>query len=151
MFRKTLDYASHHAIAIVALVCSILALAGASYAAITLPKNSVGNVQLQRGAVSPPKLSKQIGAYARLYAVVRDNGTLVYSSPKAKVRSWANIRGGVLGTVEWPGVKLGRRCSPIATANGTTAPAAVTATIANGRSVNVLIGAPANLTIAVFC
>ncbi len=57
MIGKTLNYISHHAIAILALVCSLLALAGASYAATQLPKNSVGNAQIKQGAVSPPKFS----------------------------------------------------------------------------------------------
>ena len=59
MITRTLNYISHHAIAILALVCSLLALAGASYAAIKLPKNSVGNPQIKQGAVSPAKFSKE--------------------------------------------------------------------------------------------
>ncbi|HEX5194407.1 MAG TPA: hypothetical protein VFW09_16540, partial [Solirubrobacteraceae bacterium] len=47
-----------------------LALAGASYAALKLPKNSVGNRQIKRGAVAPPKFSKQIGGYVRMYAKI---------------------------------------------------------------------------------
>ena len=84
--NKLLSYLSHHAIALVALTCSLLALAGASYAAIALPKNSVGNRQIQRGAVAPPKFSKQIGGYVRAYAMVNANGRLSYSSPRAKLR-----------------------------------------------------------------
>ena len=85
MIGKTLNYISHHAIAILALVCSLLALAGASYAATQMPKNSVGNAQIKQGAVAPPKLSKQIGGYVRMYAVVNANGKLQYSSPQAKL------------------------------------------------------------------
>ena len=74
MLSKTLSYISHHAIAMVALVCSLLALAGASYAATQLPKNSVGNPQIQQGAVSPPKFSSQIGGYVRMYAKINAAG-----------------------------------------------------------------------------
>ena len=74
MIGKTLNYISHHAIAILALICSLLALAGASYAAITIPKNSVGTAQLKPGAVTPGKLSdKQFGGYVRMFAVVNAN------------------------------------------------------------------------------
>ena len=69
MIGKTLNYISHHAIAILALVCSLLALAGASYAAIAMPKNSVGTAQLKQGAVTPPKFSRE--AVRRLRADVR--------------------------------------------------------------------------------
>ena len=40
--RTALDYLRRHAIAILALICSLLALAGASYATLRLPAGSVG-------------------------------------------------------------------------------------------------------------
>ena len=89
MISKTLNYISHHAIAILALVCSLLALAGASYAATQLPKNSVGNAQIKQGAVAPPKFSKQIGGYVRLYAKLTPAGKIIYATPGAKVTQWA--------------------------------------------------------------
>ena len=82
MLSKTLTYISHHAIAILALVCSLLALAGASYAATQLPKNSVGNAQIQQGAVSPPKFSNQIGGYVRMYAKIDAAGRLSTRTPR---------------------------------------------------------------------
>src|SRR6202020_228057 len=94
MLSRALNYISHHAIAILALVCSLLALAGASYAATQLPKNSVGNPQIKQGAVSPPKLSPQIGGYVRMYAVVNANSKLQYSSPQAKLSNWDNSQPG---------------------------------------------------------
>jgi hypothetical protein len=51
--RPKLSYAN-----VVATLALFIALGGASYAAIKLPKNSVGAKQLKRGAVTPPKLSK---------------------------------------------------------------------------------------------
>jgi hypothetical protein len=58
MFRKERQrrFGSAHTIAIAAL---FFALGGGAYAAVqSLPANSVGTKQLQRGAVTPPKLSK---------------------------------------------------------------------------------------------
>ncbi len=70
MIGRTLDYISHHAIAILALVCSLLALAGASYAATQLPKNSVGSAQLKSGAVDAEQTERQ--EVRRLHSPVRE-------------------------------------------------------------------------------
>jgi hypothetical protein len=118
MLSKTLNYISHHAIAILALLCSLLALAGASYAAIKLPKNSVGNPQIKRGAVAPPKFSKQIGGYVRMYAVVNANSELQYSSPHAKLSHWGNDpQSGAFsrGTVSWSSAASPKHCAAFAT------------------------------------
>jgi hypothetical protein len=125
MLNKTLSYISHHAIAILALVCSLLALAGASYAAIAIPKDSVGTAQLKQGAVAPPKLSSQIGGYARAYAVVSATGKLVYSSPQAKLTNWGDSTTGgpSFGTISWKSTAPARRCAAFATAqNGSPTP-----------------------------
>jgi hypothetical protein len=42
---------------VVALIALCVALGGGAYAAIKLPRNSVGTKQLKKGAVTPPKLS----------------------------------------------------------------------------------------------
>jgi hypothetical protein len=42
---------------VLALLALFVALGGGAYAAMKLPKNSVGTRQLKRGAVTPPKLS----------------------------------------------------------------------------------------------
>ena len=119
MITRTLNYVSHHVIAILALVCSLLALAGASYAAITLPKNSVGNAQIKKGAVAPPKFSKQIGGYVRMYAVVNANGKLQYSSPGASISHWGNNSqpgGFSFGHVSWKASVTAKHCAAFATA-----------------------------------
>jgi hypothetical protein len=50
--RGKLTYAN-----VMATIAVFIALGGASYAAIKLPKNSVGTKQLKKGAVTPAKLS----------------------------------------------------------------------------------------------
>jgi hypothetical protein len=119
MIGKTLTYISHHAIAILALVCSLLALAGASYAAIAIPKNSVGTAQLKPGAVTPGKLSgKQFGGYVRMYAVVNSHSELQYSSPQAKLSNWGNNSqpgGFSFGTVSWKPTVAANHCAAFAT------------------------------------
>ncbi|HYH58404.1 MAG TPA: hypothetical protein VD790_04185 [Thermoleophilaceae bacterium] len=42
-----------------ALIALTVALGGGAYAAIKLPKNSVGKKQLKKGAVTPPKLAEK--------------------------------------------------------------------------------------------
>jgi hypothetical protein len=117
MIGKTLNYISHHAIAILALVCSLLALAGASYAATQLPKNSVGNPQIKQRSVSPPKFSTQIGGYVRMYAMVTANSKLQYSSPQAKLSTWDNSQAGGFssGTVSWKPTVSATQCAAFAT------------------------------------
>jgi len=124
MLSKTLSYISHHTIAILALVCSLLALAGASYAAITLPKNSVGNAQIKRGAVAPPKFSKQIGGYVRMYAVVNAKGQLQYSAPQAKLANWgdSSTGGRSFGTISWKPTVAANQCAAFATPQEGLAP-----------------------------
>src|ERR1700742_3055457 len=118
MISRTVNYISHHAIAFLALICSLLALAGASYAAIKLPKNSVGNQQIKRGAVAPAKFSKQIGGYVRMYAVVNTNSKLQYSSPHAKLSHWGNNSqpgGFSFGTISWKPTVSAKQCAAFAT------------------------------------
>jgi hypothetical protein len=119
MLSRTINYVSHHAVAILALICSLLALAGASYAATQLPKNSVGNSQIKQGAVAPPKFSKQVGGYVRMFAMVNANSKLQYSSPQAKLTNWGNSSqpgGFSFGTVSWKQTVTAKHCAAFATA-----------------------------------
>jgi hypothetical protein len=58
---RVVSYLKRHHIGLLAL---FIALGGTSYAAVNLPRNSVGNVQLRKGAVTNSKLSR--GVQARL-------------------------------------------------------------------------------------
>jgi hypothetical protein len=160
MLSRAINYVSHHAIAILALVCSLLALAGASYAATQLPKNSVGNAQIKQGAVAPPKFSKQIGGYVRLYAKITPAGKIIYASPGAKVTQWA-IEGsgsgaGIIGTIRWPHQSASNKaCAVLATA-GSPAQGPISASVGashtTGTSVDILSANPDSLvTVAVIC
>jgi hypothetical protein len=156
MIGKTLNYISHHAIAILALVCSLLALAGASYAATQLPNNSVGSAQIKNGAVAPSKFSKQIGGYVRLYAKLTPAGKIIYATPGAKVTQWALSSTGIIGTITWPHQAASNKaCAALATAGG-FAQGPISATVgasrASGTYVRVLSANPDSLvTVAVIC
>jgi hypothetical protein len=67
---KERRFTSAHASALAAL---FFALGGGAYAVATLPANSVGTKQLQKGAVTPPKLSrstiKELKKLIKRYAI----------------------------------------------------------------------------------
>jgi hypothetical protein len=157
MLSKTLNYVSHHAIAILALVCSLLALAGASYAATQLPKNSVGNQQIKRGAIAPPKLSKQIGGYVRAYAKINSAGQVQYAYPQAKLVGWQVTTSGVSGgIIQWK-ASTSNKCIALSTAQGYFGSRVPTnATLVGGSKsfktgVSVQMAGPSGVSVAVIC
>jgi hypothetical protein len=159
MIGKTLNYISHHAIAILALVCSLLALAGASYAATQLSKNSVGTAQLKPGAVTPGKLSgTQFGGYIRMYAKVSASGKLLSSSPQATLTNWgvSTTNGPSAGIINWKSTAPAR-CAVLATTqNGTTATPASGTVIPDkpgnsGTHVFVQFDGAVSVAVAVVC
>lgn len=156
MLSKSLNYISHHAIAILALICSLLALAGASYAALKLPKNSVGNRQIKRGAVAPPKFSKQIGGYVRMYAKISAAGQVIYSRPEANVIVWRTAGPAPGGTIGWK-PSASSRCAPLVTPEDPAGPESVSADLGGGRGsgdqtqVYVNLSSAAGATVAVVC
>ena len=102
---RILDYVRRNAIAITALGCSLLALAGAGYAAVTLPNGSVGTPQLRNGAVTPPKLDhRSVAGYVRAWAQTNNGCQLVASSGGARVvsNSPCTSTGGAL-IIAWRG------------------------------------------------
>jgi len=84
MTTRILDYPRRDAIAVTALGCSLLALGGASYAAVNLPNNSVGTAQLRNGAVTPPKLNH--GSSAAMSEPGQSSTTVASSSHRAEAR-----------------------------------------------------------------
>jgi len=121
------EYFRRNAIALTALGCSMLALAGAGYAAVSLPAGSVG----------PPQLNRHlIGGYVRVWAHVSASGKVIAGSPGTRA-----VYNGLTGTtvpgpnyfVRWSRVKPSSRCAAIVTlddngpvsSRGSTAEAAI--------------------------
>jgi hypothetical protein len=120
---RTLDYLRRNALAALALVCSLLSLAGASYAALSLPAGSVGTRQLRNGAVTANKIQNRsitaikfdpstIGGSVRHWAHVSQEGQILGGSQGARVAG-----AGPIFHVSW-GDRFSSRCAPLVTPAG---------------------------------
>jgi hypothetical protein len=119
MTRRAVDYLRHHAIAITALACSMLALAGASYAALNIPAGSIGARELRNHSITPVKFDpRAINASIRYWATIDPNGRVLASRPKARALGWAAGR----GQVSW-GQRIPNNCFSFATVDGFSLPA----------------------------
>lgn len=74
--RPRLTYAN-----VVATLALFLALGGASYAALTLPRNSVGTTQLKAGSVTLGKLAFPLGAATGTQQQTETVGTIQACPP----------------------------------------------------------------------
>lgn len=120
--NRLLDHARRNAIAYLALFISI---GGTSYAAASLPANSVGSRQLKNHSVGAIKFDpKSVGAYVRAWAVIQGGTKVVESHPRARVVSWDPSSGG--GSVSW-GRSVSDKCFAVATAGRDSVQAAVLA------------------------
>lgn len=118
----------HNAIALAALFIS---LGGTSYAAITIPRNSVGARQLRRGAVTSRKIhsgaitpgklsSKYFGGRILYFAEIANNGSVLMSDPKGvKTENWTLSTNG--GLVTFPR-RIPKKCFAMAAAETPGAP-----------------------------
>src|SRR5437762_3700489 len=117
---RVITHLRHNVIGYLAL---FVALGGTSYAAFSLPRNSVGSRQLRNGAVTNHKLAngavgarkldgKSIAGYVAFWAQVGADGTVADSSPKATVHE--SPTGGVY-VVSW-GKEISPRCLALVSA-----------------------------------
>lgn len=99
---------------VIAYLALFVALGGTSYAALSLPANSVGTRQLQNHSVTPIKIGKT-GAYVRYWAQIAPGGRLVGGSPRgARVFGWSSAYD--TGFLGWsPPISHG--CFPMASGN----------------------------------
>ena len=114
---KTLTFIRHNAIALVAL---FVALGGTSYAAFSLPANSVGTKQVRNGAITTTKIangsitaskldSRSLGGSVRYWAHVNQTGQVLSGSRGAR----ASVAGAEY-TVTW-GTAFSSRCAALVT------------------------------------
>lgn len=114
MTSRIINYLRAHAVAAAALVCSILALAGSSYAAVT-----ISGSQIQNHTITPVKFDpRSISGNVRAWAIVGPGGHVIVGAGKPKVTPQAGDPGGY--GIRW-GVKVAR-CATIATVDFTSSP-----------------------------
>jgi hypothetical protein len=159
---RIVRYLKQNAIAVVAL---FIALGGTSYAAVAIPKNSVGSTQLRKGAVSSSKIrsgaitpgklaSKSFGGRIFAFAEIENNGSVAVSDPKGiKTNDWnANAGGAVIFPRHIPS-----GCYPLTSAASTFSPtvggppASVGAAIQNSTLVAIAVNDPVPVTLAIIC
>ena len=101
-----------------------VALGGTGYAAISIPRNSVGSRQLRNGAVTENKVARgsitatklngsSIPGYVAFWARINQNGQVLASSTPATTSQWA----GGLGIIAFP-QRTSPNCFPIAQTTG---------------------------------
>ncbi len=128
---SALRHVRHNAVAYLAL---FVALGGTSYAAINLPKGSVGSSQLKNHSITPGKFNgKYINGSVRAWAVVAPDGTVQAGAGKPSV----SIVNGVPNSyvIKWKSV-----AAP--TQRGCFASAGLTGQSGPGGSASVFLFAP---------
>jgi hypothetical protein len=113
----------------IALAALFVALGGTSYAAIAIPKNSIGSRQLRKGAVTATKIhsgaitpgklsSKSFGGRILYLAKINPNGSVAFSHPRGiSTTMWTEGTSGIL-VLPHPAP---RGCVPLAGAASVTA------------------------------
>ena len=87
---------------LVGWIALFVALGGTGYAAISIPRNSVGAAQIRNRSITPVKLNpKSIGGSVRAWAIVRANATVLAGGGKPTV-SAGDIPGGICDRLGGP-------------------------------------------------
>jgi hypothetical protein len=122
---------------LVGWIALFVALGGTGYAAISIPRNSVGAAQIRNRSITPVKFNpKSIGGSVRAWAIVRANATVLAGGGKPTVSA-----GAIPGSfeIQW-GVRLPRTCATVANIDERS-PVADETPINNGNGItNVIIG-----------
>jgi hypothetical protein len=141
----------------VAYVALFVALGGSSYAAVSLPANSVGTRQIKNHSVTPMKLDRSaIGGSVRYWARISENGKIIASQPKAQIVGWYTDPTGFYagGIVRWR-KPIAPGCFSLATAESVPRSISVSAeTVAgNGKVAQVRLAPSAvvPVDVAVVC
>ena len=126
---------------LVGWVALFVALGGTGYAAISIPRNSVGAAQIRNRSITPVKFNpSSIGGSVRAWAIIRANATLIASSRKPVV--FASVVPGSY-VIQWP-TRLPRTCATVATIDNRT-PNQTPIQLPNGGTASAAIGYVSNI------
>jgi hypothetical protein len=97
---------------LVGWIALFVSLGGTGYAAISIPRNSVGAAQIRNHSITPVKFNpSSIGGSVRAWAIIRANATVLASSGKRLVVFSSAVPGSYV--IEWR-VRLPRTCATVA-------------------------------------
>jgi hypothetical protein len=121
---------------LVGWIALFVALGGTGYAAIGIPRNSVGSAQIRNHSISPVKFNpSSIGGSVRAWAIVRADGTVLAGSDRPV--AFASLIPGSY-VIQWR-TRLPRTCATVATADERS-PNQTPVTLPNGSGTDVVIG-----------
>ncbi len=102
-----------------------IALGGTTYAAIGVPRGSVGAAQLRNHSITPVKLNRNsITGSVRAWAIIGASGNVIASGGKPTVTAATPSSPGSYG-IQW-GVHLPRTCATVASIDFRSPPSAQT-------------------------
>lgn len=105
----------------VAYLALFVALGGTSYAAVSLPANSVGNRQLRNHSIDPDKFNPRfVRGNVRMWARVNANGRTVGGGRGVRVVPQGDLPGVYLISPRSSAIAIPRRCATVASVDGTT-------------------------------
>lgn len=152
---RILPFLRSNAIALCAL---FIALGGTSYAAIALPKNSVGNRQLKNHSVTPVKLDGgKTAGYVLDFAQITGGGLVAESRPRgARILGWNGTPNtpGIGGSIQWSN-RISQSCIPMVSDDGASPDPVSVSAILNGPShrpyVSIHESSPTLVNVVVIC
>ena len=119
-------------------IALFVALGGTGYAAVGIPRNSVGAAQIRNHSITPIKFNPgSIGGSVRAWAIVRADGTVIAAAGKPTV----NVSDGDPGAygVQW-GVSLPKTCATVANIDARSPAPTETVPLPGGTTQSVVAG-----------
>jgi hypothetical protein len=126
---------------LVGWIALFVALGGTGYAAISIPRNSVGAAQIRNRSITPAKFNpKSIGGSVRAWAIIRANATVLASGENPVVFASA-FPGSYV--IQWS-VRLPRTCATVANVDDRSTNF-TPIQLPNGGTTNAAIGYASNV------
>jgi hypothetical protein len=117
---------------LVGWIALFVALGGTGYAAVAIPRNSVGSAQIRNHSISPVKFNpKSIGGSVRAWAIVRSTGKVVAGTGHPRVDFVSSSPG--LFAIQWS-VRFPVPCATVATIDANSPPTETIPTTVGGST-----------------